>query len=148
MMGWMWPFDANKQSLISMLTEESQVARPGCIITTKCLRHCYRGNRFSGVLWAVWERAYAYSDGRTQDKDRFIVCNIMRGTKEGWGYKDVEEACGPYHVSCPISYLDMVPLERFGGDAEWRERVRAAHRRSVEKQRAKRKAKADVACVQ
>ena len=43
----------------------------------------------------------------------------------------------PYFYSCPLKYLDLVPIEQFGGHAEWRELVRKYHARITEKRRAK-----------
>ena len=43
----------------------------------------------------------------------------------------------PYFYSCPLSYLEMVPIEHFGGNEEWRVGVRSYHQRSKEKRAAK-----------
>jgi hypothetical protein len=56
---------------------------------------------------------------------------------EGWGYKDLDESMGPYYFSCPLKYLDMVPIDRYGGNAEWRAGVVAYHERQREKQKLK-----------
>ncbi|WP_240754701.1 hypothetical protein [Parasulfuritortus cantonensis] len=45
------------------------------------------------------------------------------GKKHGWGYKDLCESMGPYYYTCPLSYLDMVPV----ANADWRGQVRAWH---------------------
>ena len=52
-----------------------------------------------------------------------------------WGYKDLDEAMFPYYFSCPLKYLDMVPIEIYGGHPEWRERVRAYHAHQKELRR-------------
>lgn len=54
------------------------------------------------------------------------------GKNEGWGYKDMDETCGPVEVNCPLSFLDKAS-EPTGYAIEWREKVRQYH--------AKRKAK-------
>ena len=30
----------------------------------------------------------------------------------------------PYYYSCPLKYLDLVPIDTYGGNAEWRDGVR------------------------
>ena len=58
------------------------------------------------------------------------------------GIKDMEETAHPYYYSCPLKYLNMVPIDRFGGNAKWREEVIAHHQRRAEKRRQKAAAKA------
>lgn len=71
-----------------------------------------------------------------QPTERWIGCDLLEYSKrdEGWGYKDMDESMHPYYYSCPLSYLDMVPVV---GSEEWRQGVREYHQR----QRAKRQAK-------
>jgi hypothetical protein len=40
----------------------------------------------------------------------------------------------------PLGYLSMVPIKKYGGNAEWRERVIANHARLRERRRAKKAA--------
>ena len=49
----------------------------------------------------------------------------------------MEEEMHPYYYSVPLGYLNMVPIETYGGNAEWRECVMANHARLREKRRAK-----------
>ena len=53
----------------------------------------------------------------------------------------MSESVHPYFYYCPLGYLDMVPLEVYGGYAEWRELVRQYHARSIEKRRARKAAR-------
>jgi hypothetical protein len=46
----------------------------------------------------------------------------------------------PYYYSVPLGYLNMVSIETYGGNAEWRERVMANHKRLRERRRAKKAA--------
>jgi hypothetical protein len=88
------------------------------------------------VLWAVWERTFT-KDGQTaQPTERWIICDLLRHQKDyGWGYKDMEESMHPYYYSCPLGYLEMVPIDQYGGHAEWRECVRHYHAQQAEKRR-------------
>lgn len=84
---------------------------------TPTLKHCCVGNN----LWCVHEV-----------KGITFVCLYMmqfhgRSFKY-WGYKDVDETAGPYHVNCPLSYLKGLS-EPVGFAIEWRERVREYHAR-------------------
>lgn len=111
-MGWLFTQSATKADIINNLiaAEENDTRR------WETLRHCVRGN----VLWAVVE--ITYKDDRPPK--RFIGCYLL--AKEdgyGWGYKDMEESMYPYYYSCPLKYLDMVPV----ANADWRVEVRKHH---------------------
>jgi hypothetical protein len=75
---------------------------------------------------------------RLQAIERWIGCDLLRSqTGFGWGYKDLDESMFPYFFSCPLKYLDLVPIEKFGGNAEWRATVRRYHQRQAEKRRSR-----------
>ncbi len=61
----------------------------------------------------------------------FIGLDLMKGgTKEspGWGYKSMDESCGPNEVNCPISYLAKADPATPGSYADsWRKSVEAYH---------------------
>jgi len=106
------------------------------VVKSMCLAHCYRGGAFSGVLWTVWERTFVKDGVEAQQAERWIGCDLLRHqTGFGWGYKDMEESMFPYYFSCPLKYIGMVPIEKFGGHAEWRENVQRYHARQQVKRR-------------
>lgn len=121
-MGWLfserWP---TRASLREHLVNDNGV---------KTLKSCWKGNN----LWAVQE-------GTKQDGTvvRFVALYMTAyhgKNLDGWGYKDIDESCGPYHKNCPVSYIEMVEAhereygyEPVGYAKEWRERVRAYHAR-------------------
>lgn len=104
-------------------------------VTSTCLKACFRGNpAFAGTLWGVWEQTFTNPDGsEAKPAERFITCDLLRCHSGEWGYKDMDESCGPHYYNCPESYLEMVPV----ANAEWREGVAKYHRRRRER-RAKR----------
>lgn len=60
-----------------------------------------------------------------------VVCLIhhKRGTKYApehynFGYKDIEECCGPFYYSCPNSILDLLTPPSNETAAKWREQCR------------------------
>ena len=100
-MGWLFMRGMTRKALIA-----SRVNVAGS--TVKTLKYCCKGN----VLWLVRE---------SPDGQRWIECDLMGSERNyGWGYKDMEESMGPCYYSCPMSYLDMVPV----ADPNWRERVK------------------------
>lgn len=137
-MGWTYPFGASRRSLIEERTKAWERESNGSTIKTICLAHCFRGGRFSGVLWAVWQRTFEKDGQQTEPEQRWITCDLIRCHAGEWGYKDMSESCGPYYFSCPLKYLALVPIERFGGNAEWRQQVREPHERQREKRLRKR----------
>ena len=88
--------------------------------TTRSLRHCLRGN----VLWHVRERVW---EDASHPSQRWLACDLLRPDADGWGVKEMGEECGPYYLTCPLSYLDMVPET----NAEWRGWVREEHARKL-----------------
>ncbi len=120
-MGWLFPYHTFRRSgLIAERTATQEWTRPdGVLVRCEALKHCYRGNRFSGVLYIVWEQTFFEPDGITTD--RVIEVDLLRYDGTTWGYKDMDESMHPFYYSCPLSYLDMVP-ERC---PEWRAGVRA-----------------------
>lgn len=137
-MGWLFTAGSTRRQLIAERTEDwTREGAEGVTVTTTCLAHCYRGNVYSGVLWAVWERTFTKEGAEVQPTERWITCDILRYQRDfGWGYKDMEESMHPYYYSCPLGYLDLVPLEVYGGNKEWREGVRSHHARRQQKRQA------------
>ena len=130
-MGWLFKSGSTRQQLIAERTKNwVREGAEGVIVDSTCLAHCYRGNVYSGVLWAVWERKFIKEGAEVQPNERWITCDLLRYQKDyGWGYKDMDESMHPYFYSCPNGYLNLVPIETYGGNAEWREGVKAYHAR-------------------
>lgn len=81
------------------------------IVKTAAIAHTVKGN----VLWTVEE----FKD------TKFIGCYLLGSSKGNWGYKDMTESMHPYYYTCPLSYLEMVPV----ACPEWRDAVVAYHAR-------------------
>lgn len=140
-MSWLFTPGSNRQSLIKDRTSDWQRTNDdGTTIKTICLAHCFRGNCFSGVLWSVFERTFVRDNLITQQSQRWIQCDLLQYSRsdDGWGYKDMEESMHPYYYSCPSKYLNLVPIETYGGNAAWRDGVRKHHQASLEKRRSRR----------
>lgn len=139
-MGWLFPYGATRRQLICDLTKSWETHNGDVLIKSTSINHCYRGGSFSGVLWSVWERTFSSAGQEAAAAHRWIGCDLLeyRRAEEGWGYKDLDESCGPCHFSCPLKYLDLVPLDKFGGNAEWREAFREYHQHQAEKRRKRR----------
>lgn len=141
-MGWLFKTGYSRHDLIQERTKNwERIKDDGTIINSTCLAHCYRGGVFSGVLWSVWERTFIKEGQQTEQPQRWIICDLLRCVQSEWGYKDMEESMHPYFYSCPLKYLELVPIEKFGGHAEWRELVHKYHARITEKRRARKAAR-------
>jgi hypothetical protein len=117
-MGWLFTQGQTRAGLIEELTRGSENEHAKW---TFLKRYC-SGN----VLWTVTEITRK-DNGQT---DRFIGCFLLDRKKDyGWGYKDMEESMGPFYYSCPLSFLDMVPV----ANEEWRKGVREYHARRNQK---------------
>ncbi|MEZ5944904.1 MAG: hypothetical protein R3C18_26265 [Planctomycetaceae bacterium] len=134
-MGWTYPYGVNRKQLIAQRVEDWERDTGEMVVKSTCLKHCYRGGVFSGVLWSVWERTFTKDDKEVQPTERWIQCDLLRCDRGEWGYKDMEESMHPYYYSCPLGYLALVPIDKYGGNAEWREQVIEHHRRRAEKRK-------------
>jgi hypothetical protein len=128
-MGWLFRCGSTRKGLIEERIKGWERTKSDCLlITSRCLAHCFRGGAFSGVLWSVWERTFTGNGEEAEPTQRWIQCDLLRHQRDyGWGYKDMEESCGPYYYSCPLKYLRMVPVEQYGGNGPWREQVYEYH---------------------
>ncbi len=136
-MGWTYPNGVSRKELIQQRTRTWEREINDVLVRSNCIAHCFRGGRFSGVLWAVWERTFERDGKQVEKTQRWITCDLIRCYSGDWGYKDMDESCGPYYFSCPQSYLTMVSLEQYGGNAEWRSQVRLYHQKQLENRRRK-----------
>ena len=133
-MGWLFKSGSTRRDLIEERTKSWERESGEMLMKSTCLAHCYRGNVFSGVLWSVWERTFTNDNEELQPTERWIQCDLLKYQRDyGWGYKDMEESMHPYYYSCPRKYLEMVPLDVYGGNPEWREGVREYHARQKER---------------
>ena len=76
----------------------------------------YASKAYGKRLWVRYERR---STGES-----FICLFLVKGGKEGWGYKDITEDMGPCEVDCPLSFLDGLSEPSNAYSKEWREKVR------------------------
>ena len=84
------------------------------------LAHSLVGNH----LWFVADRT-KHIEGCV---DRSIGLCLLQGWRgHGWGYKDLDEGCGPCEVDCPITYLTLAPEPTNEYSRRWREDVRQYH---------------------
>jgi len=132
-MGWYYTNGGSRRDLIKELTTSRERSTEQGVIATTCLASCYRGGVFSGVLWAVWERTFSKEGQSIELPQRWISCDLLRCDQGDWGHKPMEESMHPYFYSCPLGYLAKVPIDQYGGHAEWREGVRSYHAQQAEK---------------
>jgi hypothetical protein len=66
------------------------------------------------VLWAVAEDEICGTQ---------IWCFPLAEFDDGWSYTEVPECLGPLRFSCPLRFLNLVPI----ASRAWRKRVRVFH---------------------
>lgn len=128
-MGWTFSPSWTRKSLIDELTEPTW-NNLGEWIT---LKRCYKGGPGAGTLWTV----VRFTRRGTNDYQDYIMCYLLRYRSGEWGYKDIEESMGPYVYTCPISYLQMVPMPDHPFAKNWRRNVAAYHWRKKKEKEAK-----------
>lgn len=115
-MGWSFSFGDSKADVIRELSRDEAYRNEQGEVVRDTLARCLRGN----VLWLVRRTRV---DGA--ERGRVILCVLLaRRKNEGWGYKDMSESMHPYHYSCPLPYLDLVPDGTPGTCSRWRAKVR------------------------
>lgn len=111
-MGWLFHSnpDIGKKELVAELRRPHRFSK-GCAV----LKSSVVGNNHWYLL-------------RAPDGTVTIGLDLLQsgGIGEGWGYKAMDESCGPFYHDCPLSYLDQVTAP-VGYAAEWRSRVREHH---------------------
>jgi len=106
----------------------------------KNIKSCWKGNN----LWSIGEYTYpadhAERPGLTIRYVALYLCAKHGKGMDGWGYKSMDESAGPYHLNCPIGYIEMVEAHEkehgygpIGYAAEWRQSVREAHAKASRK---------------
>ena len=65
----------------------------------------------------------------------FLTCGKTRWDNTEWGYKDMDETCGPYYYDCPKGILDLLTPTDCKEANEWRElcRKHRAEKRAAKK---------------
>jgi hypothetical protein len=116
-MGWFFGY-SNRKSLIAELIENQEQEKDGILWKQTCIKHCYRGCAWSGVLWSVFEDE-KFQNGIQIHSDRWIRCDVLQYIKGDWGYKPLCEEMGPCYYSVPLSYLEMTTVV----NPEWRQLV-------------------------
>lgn len=135
-MGWFYSTSWNRRLLIEELIEKHDwtVPETGIRCVNKIIAHCLRGNN----LWKVVESFRYDKTGAQIFHGKWIELDMLQngGKDFGWGHKSMDESCGPYSSSCPLSYLDMVKdFPAKGYAAEFRERVREYHKLQKERRK-------------
>jgi len=82
-MGWLFRAGSIRRELIDERIRSWEAAGPGGMaVATTCLAHCYRGNPYSGVLWAVWERTFARMGEQARPTERWTTCDLLRHQRD------------------------------------------------------------------
>ncbi|MDG9757861.1 hypothetical protein N5E31_03670 [Pseudomonas chengduensis] len=117
-MGWLYS-SRSRSELIHHLIQAQDHPQTSIHV----IAHALRGN----VLWSVVEVTAkvegVHKDLAPGESMRYIRCDLLQRSGGQWGYKDMSESVHPFYYTCPLSYLDMAPVQ----SPEWREHVRAYH---------------------
>lgn len=103
-MGWLFGWNSRKE-LVDHLCQGNGV---------ETLKRCFKGND----MWTVQ---------RTPGGVVFACLYRMAGragSRDGWGYKDVDETMGPSRTDFPVAWLDLLSPIESPYAIEWRQRVR------------------------
>ena len=117
-MGWDGAHNLNRKQSI----EHRLRGHENDLVKVRCLRHCYRGPAWSGVLYSLWE--CEYKDGRPTA--RWCMVTLMKYySRDGgiWMCKDMEDSMHPFYYGCPKSYV-RASTDPVNDDARnWRTKI-------------------------
>jgi hypothetical protein len=130
-MGWLystsWP---TKADIVEHCVDAQQTtSEDGIKRSWTTLKKALKGNN----LWTIRQFVEVAPDGTTLRDEKYIALYALGYDKEDrmWGYKDMDETCGPYQTDCPVSWFDSVP-DPGGYATAWREKcLRAAEKRKA-----------------
>jgi hypothetical protein len=113
-MGWLFTLGQSKKDLVARRTKAWDHDTPdGAVISSACLRHCYRGNSFTGVLWTVWQRTFVKDSQPVKPAERWIACDLLQyQTGYGWGYKDMDESVLPRRLGATLRSPHICKFEK------------------------------------
>lgn len=113
-MGWTYGYDSIREIKAEVLRERSDGYKVLDSASTNYGRN----------LWVAYQHPKGY---------KFIALYMIGKSGGDYGYKDMDESCGPIEADCPIRLLDLVPMPDGGYAKEWRERVYAHHAKRRQK---------------
>ncbi len=126
-MGWLssHQWNSKKEMADYLLSPEYNKLSPGGCY--KPIDSCFKTHgRYGGTLWVVFEK---FDSNGISTNMRFIFCGLIAYFKVHgcYGYKDLEESCGPVEKDCPLRFFELVPTPPNEWAKEWREKVREYH---------------------
>jgi hypothetical protein len=140
-MGWFGVAGKSRKELINELVAPYERKIENEYFRYITLRHCYRGNAFSGVLWSLVEKCSVINEFQLlTSKYQFIRCDVIQRRGDEWWYKPIFEADHPYYYSCPKKYLSLTAATPAQLRCElWRKRVREYHADAEQRRLSKRR---------
>jgi hypothetical protein len=121
-MGWdICPNSTRKEIIADCTKDWENTTSSGVKVTQKCLAKQFKGASYRGTVYAVMEQTHS-KDGVVIKQERHIFVALLEYYREnrGWGYKSMEETCGPCVDGCPKKYFDMVPCPDHPWARAWR----------------------------
>ena len=128
-MGWYHTKGADRSRIIEEITQSCSNAEN----SRTCINSCLRFEEGRTILWTLFD-VLLYGEGSHR---KYICCNLLEHGKDyGWGYKPIDEICGPFYYSCPAAYLDTAEVKC----PAWRDKVRAYHQKKANQLKASKEA--------
>lgn len=74
---------------------------------------------YEGDQWVLWTVLHFKGNS-------LIVCDLIEPSRNGWGYKTMDESMGPYYYSCPARFLELTDGSPYANH-QWRLEVLKYH---------------------
>jgi hypothetical protein len=129
-MGWTFSRKATKQSIIDerlapwdVTTRAEDERWTGKAAGTRSQSVVLAFRCVGNSLWTVRETTVTTPEGKVTT-EKWIGLNLLEADCNGWGWKSMDEAMGPYDWTCPVEFLDMAPQPEGEFCAKWRSAIR------------------------
>jgi hypothetical protein len=104
-MGWLYPYHTTTKKMLVDDILATWKRSEGIVHATKCVK--------DGMWILVTPKGY----------DCKIIGLYLMEKRGTWGYKDMEEASGPFYFDCPLDWLSQAPVQ----NQNWRDAVIEHH---------------------
>jgi hypothetical protein len=134
-MGWMFEYSTGSMKVREYANEIiDRFTKDDDLMKLSVLDHSLVGNH----LWVVFSRI-----AKENNKEIKFICLFLLAKSDGcWGYKDIDEYCGPAYYDCPKRLLGLCEVDKEsdpnGYATNWRKSVLNYHENQAHKRKRKR----------
>jgi len=113
----------SNRTMRGVIRESLEDTHRGRLRAVRCVEACWRGNKFSGILWSRWQNP-------SFPVESLIMADRITCKGNAIWHSTYTEQDGPYAYSCPLKYLEAPTVYM---NPSWRDSVIEYHARRAAK---------------